>query len=149
MKIYTLMLIVLLMGCKSSGASQPEPKAQVKEAKLSIVHLGGTLRQRQDDPTKWCWIVNDAHEPVGFDGTLCAKAEGNKLTLPYGFTFSKVVTLQVSPDESLLNLGMQAGSSVGLDKATIYFTCYGSPCQMDVYTGYQSGNLWVSGIMLN
>jgi hypothetical protein len=150
--IFLLSVSIFSASCKSSTNERPQHQSSNTSQTQSfgeVVHLGGTLRQSAQDPTKWCWIVDGNHTPVGFDSSLCGTAQGNKITLPYGVTYSKVVTLQVSPDESLLNLGMQAGASVGLGKATIYFTCYGVPCSMDTPTGYQSGNLWISGLMIN
>lgn len=135
---YLLLLITLAttLGCD----------AEVYYA--DAVNIGGTIRQSQSDPAKWCWINNVNHTPTGVDRDLCGTAVGNVITMPYGVKYRKVITMVVGADESYVdNLDMSVGHSVGLDRVKLYVTSFGSPIHADTWLGYSHGNIWLTGLM--
>lgn len=83
-------------------------------------------------------FIDDAgHDPVGFD---TISQDATTVTLGFSFTATKVVSLVVTPDETLARLGYTAGASVGLDEAVLQF---GQPGGFHDYVQY-NGTAWVS-----
>lgn len=65
-------------------------------------------------------FINDTmHNPLN-GATLVT--ESNRITLNYGFTAGKVLSLLATTDETLAQLGFNVGTSVGLDNAKIYLS---------------------------
>lgn len=91
------------------------------DSKLEII--AGSIRNTGDG---WKWISDAAHTPVGVTPTVTTS--GINLTINYGFTAKRVVTLVATPDETLAGLGFIIGGSVGTSltnlqiKAPIAFT---------------------------
>lgn len=79
----------------------------------------GTIRQNASDRTKWDWIKDANHEPIGVDDSVQAVATGSELVINFTRTFSKVLSFVCGPDEDLANAGgAKIGASVGLSSAT-------------------------------
>lgn len=100
--------------------------------------VAGTLRQNTTDRTKWDFISDTSHTPLGVSG-ISGVAAGSELTVTYGKTYSKVIHLSATPDETFANgFGMSVGSSVGTSssvfKASISQTLAGQL--------YYDGSTW-------
>ena len=65
------------------------------------------------------FISDTMHNPLN-GATLVT--ESGRVTLNYGFTAKKVLSLVAVTDETLAQLGFNVGTSVGLDNAKIYFS---------------------------
>ncbi len=86
-------------------------------AEIGIV--AGTIRQRDSDRTKWDFINDASHEPVGVSGTY-ATASGGTITLNFDTTYSEVISMVIGPDETFANqMNISAGGSVGLSRVLI------------------------------
>lgn len=85
--------------------------------KIEVV--AGVLRQNEADPSKWDFINDGFHVPVGVN-TATITASSSNLMVLFNKTFGRVISFVVGPDEYLANrFGMQLGASVALDSATI------------------------------
>jgi hypothetical protein len=85
--------------------------------KIEVV--AGALRQNTADRTKWDFISDSAHTPVGITGTY-ATALGGNLTINYAKTYTKVISFVAAPDETLANrYNLSIGGSVGLSSAIL------------------------------
>jgi hypothetical protein len=81
--------------------------------------VAGTIRQDDTDRTKWYFINDVSHEPVGVSGTY-ATASGGTITLNYDTTYSEVISMVVAPDETFANqMNISCGGSVGLSRVLI------------------------------
>lgn len=133
------LIALLLMSCSASSEVYYSGK---------IVHIGGTLRQSESDPSQWCWIANYAHTPTGVDPLLCGTANNDKITFHYGTTYTKVITLDAGADDDYTkHLDMEIGASVGLSYSVLNVTSFGQPINVDEWLGYSYGNIWISGMM--
>ena len=87
------------------------------DSEIGIV--AGTIRQDDTDRTKWYFINDVSHEPVGVSGTY-ATASGGTITLNYDTTYSEVISMVVAPDETFANqMNISCGGSVGLSRVLI------------------------------
>lgn len=85
----------------------------------SIGIVAGAIRQNTSDRTRWDFINDSLHEPVGVSGAF-ATAAGGKITITFDKTYSEVISFIATPDETLSNvLDMTMGASVGLSSAVI------------------------------
>lgn len=90
---------------------------ELRGSKLEIVC--GAVRQDPLDRTRWNFIDDAGHQPVGVTGTY-ATATGGSLVIPFAKTYSRVVGFVAGPDETFANVkGIHIGASVGLSSATI------------------------------
>lgn len=79
----------------------------------------GTIRQNASDRTKWDYIADTNHTPVGVDG-LSAVASGASITINFDETYSRVLSFIAVPDEAMANAaGMTIGASAGLSSAVL------------------------------
>lgn len=91
------------------------PDLDTKEIEI----VAGVLRQDTKDPTKWNYISDSKHAPVGVLGAY-AKASGGTLRINYKTTYSKVISFVAAPDEILANTGgVTIGGKVGLSFAAL------------------------------
>lgn len=105
----------------------------------SIEIIGGAIRQDPTDRTKWNFIDDSLHDPIGISGTYAVASSGN-ITINYGKTYSKVLAFSAGPDETLANtLGVHVGASVGLSSAVI--NC-GSHFQGAATINYDGSGTW-------
>ena len=89
----------------------------LKDKKIEVV--AGAIRQNEEDRTKWDFISDSLHQPIGVSGTQ-ATASGSTITIDYAKTYSKVLCAMVGPDEYLANAhNLSVGASVGVDKMQI------------------------------
>jgi len=87
------------------------------DSEIGIV--AGTVRQDDTDRTKWYFINDASHEPVGVSGAY-ATASGGTITLNYDTTYSEVISMVVAPDETFANqMNISCGGSVGLSRVLI------------------------------
>ncbi len=85
--------------------------------KIRIV--AGAIRQNSADRTKWDFISDASHAPVGVLGTQAA-ASSATVTITFEETFAKVIAFIAAPDEDFANAhNMTVGASVGLSSAAI------------------------------
>jgi hypothetical protein len=85
--------------------------------KIEIV--AGTIRQNATDRTKWDYISDSLHTPVGVSGTY-ATALSSQITIPFKKNYSKVISFVCGTDETFANEhNMTVGASVGTDSAII------------------------------
>lgn len=89
----------------------------ISEGKIEIV--AGVIRQRAADRTKWDFLDNAGHRPIGVTGTY-ATASGGELTINFAKKYTKVLSFICGPDEVLAQrYNLTTGANVGLDKAII------------------------------
>lgn len=114
------------------------PFAQsLRSSKIGIV--AGSIRQRADDRTKWDYISDSAHTPIGLSGTF-ATAAGGSITIPFDTTYKRVISFVAGPDETFANrLGMSVGASVGLSNVVLNATA----CFSGAFTLRYDGANWV------
>ena len=87
------------------------------DSEIGIV--AGTIRQRDTDRTKWDFINDVSHEPVGVSGTY-ATASGGTITLNFDTAYSEVISMVIGPDETFANqMNISVGGSVGLSRVLI------------------------------
>lgn len=90
------------------------------ELSKNLFVVAGTIRQRAADRTKWDWILDASHTPVGVNTTVPATANGSTITIPFSKTASRVVSFVAGADETFASaLGMSVGASVGLSTAVL------------------------------
>ena len=109
----------------------------LRSGRIGIV--AGAIRQDATDRTKWNYISDSTHTPVGVSGTF-ATASGGSITIPYDTTYSRVISFIAGPDESFANrIGLSVGASVGLSSAVINATA----CFSGAFTLRYDGAAWV------
>lgn len=110
---------------------------EVTDKKIEVV--AGTIRQDPTDLTKWEFINDEGHRPLGVNGNF-ATAVGSSITIPFKKTYSKVIAFIASPDENLSNRhNIALGSSVSLSSAMIQ----GSASVHGSGEIYYNGTSWV------
>lgn len=77
--------------------------------------FSGTVR---NDGSGWAWIDDSGHRQSGFDPTVVVNSDN--IELVFANPMLRVSSLQVTPDETWGQLGLRAGTSVGLTSAKIY-----------------------------
>lgn len=94
----------------------------------------------------WELISDTAHEPLHIESV---SNNNSAITIDYSFTAKKVVSFVVTPDETFVRNGLNAGSSVGLDKSLIYLSEQGTGVYSDPNEVISSkGNFWFYGIFI-
>ncbi|HEL3815842.1 TPA: hypothetical protein ACKP5X_002564 [Stenotrophomonas maltophilia] len=87
-------------------------------AAAELVTVAGTIRQDPHDRSKWTFVEDARHKPVGFAPTVVAK--GTDLILQFSPAFGRVVSFITAPDETMASqLGVSVGSSVDPDAVVI------------------------------
>ena len=138
-----ILLLALFLACTGCNAEAVETKKDGYE----LVLVGGTIRQDQDDNSKWCWIEDVGHKVIGFDSSFCGKAYGNTIVLKFGRKFKQVGSVVMGPDETLArDFGLSVGASVSYE----FMIIKGSDRYGEAdFTQYMSnGNIWISGVMI-
>lgn len=100
--------------------------------------VSGTIRQNAVDRTKWDFIKDSNHEPVGVlnDGATQATASGSEITIQFKRTYSRVLSFVCGGDEDFSNsAGAKIGASVGLSTATLKMSLDKHLCAYVEYTG--------------
>lgn len=130
--VITSFLVVLLMNNFTSN-----------ELKINnnFSFVGGVIRNVGDG---WNAIKDDGHEPVGI-----RKVETtNEAIIIYYSKAFKVISLNVTPDETMAAEGYTMGASVGLDKTIInVYDKNHNLIDPNEYTNKQ-GNIWVNGVFI-
>lgn len=105
------------------------------------VTYGGVARA--DTPGVWRLIDDANHAPIGLNAARC-ETSGRGLVIDFPKQ-ARVITASVQTDETLVQLGVAAGASVGLDKVVIRFAQNGRPiaCNAGVLATV-GGNVWVT-----
>jgi len=81
--------------------------------------VAGAIRQDSTDRTKWYYINDANHIPVGVSGAY-ATASGSEITITYDTTYSRVISFIAAPDETFANaIGATVGASVGLGASVV------------------------------
>jgi len=123
----------------SLDTSEPAP-AVVEQA--AQARVAGTIRWQS--PTKWATVQDAGHAPEGIRDVQVLR---DRIRVHYTFTASKVVSLQVTPDESFTAANVRCGVSVGLAYSDVF--CYmpgkTTPVDPSLLTR-KGGNIWVSGL---
>ncbi|HEY4546094.1 MAG TPA: hypothetical protein VIG90_06675 [Pedomonas sp.] len=89
----------------------------LRSGKIEIV--AGVIRQDAEDKTKWNYINDAGHVPIGVTGTY-ALATGSEILVRFAKTYKRVLSMVMGPDELLSNRhGMSVGASVGLSTMTL------------------------------
>lgn len=92
------------------------PALRTKKLRL----VAGAIRQNATDRTKWDYISDANHTPVGVSGAF-ATAAGPAITITFDTTMSKVISFVAGPDEELAGKqGLTVGASVGLSSAILW-----------------------------
>ena len=98
--------------------------------------IAGAIRQDENNPNQWYFINDSNHEPVGVSNV---EIQNNYLKITYDQTYNKVISLMVSPDETLSSLNITTGASVGLDHSLLAIGC----TYEDFGKVYYDGTQWV------
>lgn len=117
--LYAALIVFVIAACGGAGSSptvQPAGAQQSPSAPPSIVHVAGTIRQSKEDPTKWDFIIDEAHAAYGIAG-WSAEARGEVITIKYADKYSRIVTFIAGPDETFAKAGYTFGASVNRDRA--------------------------------
>jgi len=70
--------------------------------------------------SRWDWISDSGHTPIGVDSTVPVSASGATLSIPFKKTYSRVLSMVVAPDEAFANgLSVSVGPSTGLSSIDI------------------------------
>lgn len=105
------------------------------ESGRKLKFIAGAIR---NSGTGWQFISDANHEPLNLTGiTVSTDAYGN-ITINYGFTAKRVLSLVVCPDETFSKL-YTIGGSVGLSETVL--TIYTLPKIIGGYIAY-SGSSW-------
>lgn len=89
----------------------------LRSSKIGIV--AGAIRQDDIDRTKWNYISDTGHIPIGVSGAF-ATASGGGIAISYDRAYSRVISFIAAPDETLGNvMGVSVGGSVGLSSTTL------------------------------
>ena len=134
MKNYLIISVIVLtfLGCTKEVIIQPENH-----------EIAATIRRATNG--NW-FIMNDkGHKPIGVKSV---EFDSEKITINYNFTYSKVNTFSVTPDETFSMEGITCGASVGLSKAVIYLSKVDSTGvnPIDPMTVSSGGNIWIYGM---
>jgi len=103
--------------------------------------VAGTIR---NDGDGWEVITDSAHTPINVKDVT---VENGAIKIEYDFTADKVVSLIVTPDETLMKEGYKSGSSVGLSHSYIFIGKEGSTNYVnpnDLVS--KRGNFWFQGV---
>ena len=95
--------------------------------------IAGAIRQDENDVTKWFYISDTNHQPIGLDTVV--EANNIYLRINYKKTYDKVISLVVVPDETLASLNITAGASVGLSYSLIGIGCKYTQTGLVYYDG--------------
>lgn len=81
--------------------------------------VAGVIRQNTDDRTKWDYISDSGHVPLGVAGAS-AVAAGSEVTVTFAKAYKRVLSMVMGPDELLSNRhAMSVGASVGFSSMRI------------------------------
>lgn len=87
-------------------------------AAAELVTVAGTIRQDAYDRSKWTFVQDARHQPVGFSPTI--EVKGTDLVLRFSPAFGRVVSFIAAPDETMASqMGVSVGSSVDTDAVAI------------------------------
>jgi len=145
-------LIIAVSGCGGGGGTTTnvisnKPPVMDPEGNYSIV--AGTIRQNATDPTRWDYLDNEGHEPMGVLGAY-ATAEGPAITIKFDKTYRKVVTFVCGPDEWLAtNYNMSVGASCGYSSALLRSSGVVGGANRVFDLGSEDlsrGNIWFYGV---
>ena len=103
---------------------------------------GGVIRNTSDS---WFLINNSGHEPINISSV---ETTDISVILHYK-KFNKVVSFNVTPDETMASEGYTMGASVGLDKTIISIYDSGKKLVNPKTYRNKDGNIWVNGIFRN
>lgn len=109
-------IITLIAACGSDGAVPPASAQTPPQDEYVIV--AGTMRQSQDDPTRWEYIMDESHGALGISG-WGATADGRNLTITFAQPYNRIITFIAGPDEHFAALGYAFGASVKRDRAVL------------------------------
>lgn len=102
--------------------------------------IAGAIRQNESDVNQWFFISDTNHQPVGLD---TIEIDRNLyLKFSYKQHFDKVISIIVTPDETLASMNVTAGCSVGNDYSLIGIGCKYS----QEGTVYYDGTNWVDSL---
>lgn len=101
--------------------------------------IAGVIRQNNEEPTKWNYLDNEGHKPMGVKNTY-AEASSNAIKITFDREYDRVVSFVCSPDEYFAQRCVTIGASVGLGYATLNLgTTSGISGNI-----YYDGSKWVS-----
>lgn len=142
-----LLLIFLAFSTLASDCRLDVGNSKVYNSNKLVV-VAGSIRQNFYEPSKWCWINDSNHTPIGVNPNLCHKAINGKIVINYGIKYKKVVSFMVGADETYTTkLNMGVGVSAGLELSIIEITINGHKESPEYNLGYRNGNIWIYGLM--
>ncbi|MEH6937299.1 hypothetical protein V7056_05465 [Bacillus sp. JJ664] len=139
----SFILVFIIARESATGSSYALSSTQVTKA--NIVQRGGVIRLG----TKGVYLhVNSSHHSVGIK-SVKINSSGNLEIATESVT--PVISINVSPDETLASKGVIAGASVGNQTTIIKFSKNGKPLNLKRSSDYSLiasdvSNLWVSWI---
>lgn len=107
------------LGLTEAGLSRLFPTV-ADTSQGRIYRLGGVVRPVWNSGTStnaWEWIADPGHANIGF-GTPSVDANG-LLILPFTGTFTKIVDVAITSDETMAVLGVMPGPSVQVTQAVV------------------------------
>ncbi|WP_439593870.1 hypothetical protein [Microbacterium sp.] len=119
--------------------AQPEPTAVP-----STQTIAGTFRRVS--ATSWAMLDDAGHTSIGVDRI---EVRADRLRVWHTFRASKVVTVQVTPDESFASAGVRVGASVGFAYTDVFFYMGASQTPVKPALLTKAGaNVWITGLFL-
>lgn len=146
--LYSALIVFVIAACGGAGSSPTVQSAGAQQqppsvTRPTIVHVAGTIRQSKEDPTRWDFIIDEAHTAHGIAG-WSAEAKGEIITIKYAEKFSRIVTFIAGPDETFAKAGYAFGASVNRDRAHLK----SNAGLLDGSDGrsLSHGNIWFYGV---
>jgi len=139
----SFILVFIIARQTATGSSYALTSTQV--TKSNIVHRGGVIRIG----TNGVYLhVNSTHHSVGIKSVKINKAGNLEIATEL---VSPIISINVSPDETLAQKGIIAGASVGSQTTIIKFSKNGRSLNLNRTSDYKLiasdvSNLWVSWI---
>lgn len=100
--------------------------------------VGGILRAGTSGT--WTALTTGGHTPFNMGTNLLQGV--NTIEVPFGITFSQIITASVTPDETMVTSDYACGASVDFTKLTISIAHAGTLVNPNVVTS-ESANMWI------
>lgn len=139
--IISLYFIVFLLAGGLIFTMSYDPPTSAKD---EIVEIAGTIRP--DKSGNWNVLNNADHRPIGISGVSTTNYH---IRIEHHVGANKVITVVITPDETMALEGYRVGVSAGLDFSIIQiYDKDNNPVNPKSYTN-QSGNIWIYGKLMH
>ena len=131
--LIVLIILFVIIGCEKQ-----------KICTSNKIELTGVIRRV--NPGAWHILDDEGHMSMGIRNI---SEDNDRIIIYFDFVASKVQTFVITPDETFSRLGLQAGASVGLDKAVIYLSKIENGVVVPVNPltiSDKDGNFWIYGV---